>query len=70
MASRTVRKVPVLAPAPELRTCLPGIGGDPPRISPVIGRTRMAWKRQTLRRRGAAARADRGRNRWRRRVDR
>ncbi|WP_370588574.1 type IV secretory system conjugative DNA transfer family protein [Pseudonocardia sp. C8] len=70
VASRTVRKVPVLAPAqianlPAGRVVVIRRG-----IAPVIGRTRMAWRRRDVRRRVRLLARIEAETRWRRRVDR
>ncbi|ANY06384.1 type IV secretory system conjugative DNA transfer family protein [Pseudonocardia sp. HH130630-07] len=69
VSSRTVRKVPVLAPAqianlPAGRVVVIRRG-----IPPVIGRTRMAWKRRDIRRRARLLRRVEAETRWYRRLD-
>ena len=70
IASRTVRKVPVLAPAqianlPAGRVVVIRRG-----IAPVIGRARMAWRRRDVRRRARLLARIEAETRWRRRGER
>jgi type IV secretion system protein VirD4 len=69
VASRTVRKVPVLAPAQIANLPAGKVLVIRRGIPPVIGRAEMAWRRQDLRARDrAAARAERA-HRWRQRAE-
>lgn len=70
VTSRSVRKIPVLAPAqianlPAGRVVVIRRG-----IAPVIGRARMAWKRRDVRRRARLLARIEAETRWRRRTDR
>ena len=70
VASRTVRKVAVLAPAqianlPAGRVVVIRRG-----IAPVIGRARMAWRRRDVRRRARLLARIEAETRWRRRGER
>ncbi|MEJ2865315.1 type IV secretory system conjugative DNA transfer family protein [Actinomycetospora flava] len=66
VASRTVRKVPVLAPAQLANLPAGKVVVYRRGISPVIGRARMAWTRRDVRAQHATVPAIGWRGRWRR----
>ncbi|GLZ49486.1 hypothetical protein Acsp06_56710 [Actinomycetospora sp. NBRC 106375] len=66
VASKTVRKVPVLSPAQIANLPAKRVVTYRRGIAPVIGRARMAWDRRDVRAQHGAAAATGWRGRWRR----
>lgn len=69
VASRSVRKVPVLAPAQIANLPAGRVAVIRRGIAPVIGRAQMAWKRRDVRRRARLLRRIEAESRWHRRSE-